>query len=244
MPEVVLRFSENKDWNEVRKIQREILKSYENDFSKHAPKEILPRIKMVWESIPAQLAKENKKFIYGIIKEGARAKDFELAIQWLVDSGLLHKVYSVSKPALPLAAYKELSAFKLYHNDTGLLCAMTQLNAKTLLNGDAVFTEFKGAITEQFVFQQLLPNDEIAIHYFTFSNSKYEIDFIIQNANDEIIPIEVKSGENLKARSFKLFCEKFEPNTAIRSSLSNYQIEHSMLNVPLYIVDAYFTNKF
>jgi uncharacterized protein len=244
MPEVVLRFSENKDWNEVRKIQREILKSYENDFSKHAPKEILPRIKMVWESIPAQLAKENKKFIYGIIKEGARAKDFELAIQWLVDSGLLHKVYSVSKPALPLAAYKELSAFKLYHNDTGLLCAMTQLNAKTLLNGDAVFTEFKGAISEQFVFQQLLPNDEIAIHYFTFSNSKYEIDFIIQNANDEIIPIEVKSGENLKARSFKLFCEKFEPNTSIRSSLSNYQIERSMLNVPLYIVDAYFTNKF
>jgi len=244
MPEVVLRFSENKDWNEVRKIQREILKSYENDFSKHAPKEILPRIKMVWESIPAQLAKENKKFIYGIIKEGARAKDFELAIQWLVDSGLLHKVYSVSKPALPLAAYKELSAFKLYHNDTGLLCAMTQLNAKTLLNGDAVFTEFKGAISEQFVFQQLLPKEEIAINYFTFSNSKYEIDFIIQNANDEIIPIEVKSGENLKARSFKLFCEKFEPNTAIRSSLSNYQIEHSMLNVPLYIVDAYFTNKF
>jgi predicted AAA+ superfamily ATPase len=244
MPEVVLRFSENKDWNEVRKIQREILKSYENDFSKHAPKEILPRIKMVWESIPAQLAKENKKFIYGIIKEGARAKDFELAIQWLVDSGLLHKVYNVSKSALPLAAYKELSAFKLYHNDTGLLCAMTQLNAKTLLNGDAVFTEFKGAISEQFVFQQLLPNDEIAIHYFTFSNSKYEIDFIIQNANDEIIPIEVKSGENLKARSFKLFCEKFEPNTAIRSSLSNYQIERSLLKVPLYIVDAYFTNKF
>jgi len=243
MPEVVLRFSENKDWNEVRKIQREILKSYENDFSKHAPKEILPRIKMVWESIPAQLAKENKKFIYGIIKEGARAKDFELAIQWLVDSGLLHKVYSVSKPALPLAAYKELSAFKLFHNDTGLLCAMTQLNAKTLLNGDAVFTEFKGAITEQFVFQQLLPNDEIAIHYFTFSNSKYEIDFIIQNANDEIIPIEVKSGENLKARSFKLFCEKFEPNTAIRSSLSNYQTDMRLINLPLYIVDAYFTNS-
>ncbi len=241
MPEVVLRFSENKDWNEVRKIQREILKSYENDFSKHAPKEILPRIKMVWESIPAQLAKENKKFIYGIIKEGARAKDFELAIQWLVDSGLLHKVYSVSKPALPLAAYKELSAFKLYHNDTGLLCAMTELNAKTLLNGDAVFTEFKGAIAEQFVFQQLLPKEEIALHYFTFSNSKYEIDFIIQNENDEIIPIEVKSGENLKARSFKLFCEKFEPKIAIRTSLSNYQIESKLINVPLYIVDAYFT---
>lgn len=173
MPEVVFRFSQNKDWTEVRKIQQSILKSYEYDFSKHAPKEILPRIKMVWESIPAQLAKENKKFIYGIIKEGARAKDFELAIQWLVDSGLLHKVYNVSKPALPLAAYKELSAFKLYHNDTGLLCAMTQLNAKTLLNGDAVFTEFKGALSEQFVFQQLKVNEKIPIYYFTFNNSKF-----------------------------------------------------------------------
>lgn len=239
MPEVVLRFSQNRDWTQVRKIQRDILKSYENDFSKHAPKEILPRIKMVWESIPAQLAKENKKFVYGIMKEGARAKDFELAIQWLVDSGLLHKVYSVSKPALPLAAYKELSAFKLYHNDTGLLCAMTQLTAKTLLYGDNVFTEFKGALTEQFVFQQLITNEAIAIYYFTFNNSKHEIDFIIQNENDEIIPIEVKSGTSLKAHSFKLYCEKFEPKTAIRSSLSNYQKENWLINVPLYIVGEF-----
>jgi uncharacterized protein len=239
MPEVVLRFSQNRDWNQVRKIQRDILKSYENDFSKHAPKEILPRIKMVWESIPVQLAKENKKFIYGIIKEGARAKDFELSIQWLVDSGLLHKIYNVSKPALPLAAYKDLSAFKLYHNDTGLLCAMTQLNAKTLLYGDNVFTEFKGALTEQFVFQQMITNDAIAIYYFTFNNSKYEIDFIIQNENDEIIPIEVKSGTSLKAHSFKLFCEKYEPNNAIRSSLANYQKEDRLTNVPLYILGEY-----
>jgi len=241
MPEAVLRFSQNKDWNEVRTIQRNILKSYENDFSKHAPKEILPRIKMVWESIPAQLAKENKKFIYGVIKEGSRAKDYELAIQWLVDSGLLHKVYNVSKPALPLAAYKELSAFKLYHNDTGLLCAMTKLNAKTLLLGDTVFTEFKGALTEQFVFQQLVQNEDLAIHYFTFGNSKYEIDFIIQNENDEIIPVEVKSGENLNSNSFRLFCEKFKPETAIRSSLSNYQKELWLINVPLYIVGEYFS---
>ncbi len=243
MPEAVLRFSQNRDWNEVRKIQINILKAYENDFSKHAPKEILPRINMVWESIPAQLAKENKKFIYGLIKEGARAKDFELAIQWLVDSGLLHKVYNVSKPALPLAAYKELSAFKLYHNDTGLLCAMTKLNAKTLLNGDAVFTEFKGALTEQFVFQQLVQNEELALHYFTFENSKYEIDFIIQNENDEIIPLEVKSGGTLKARSFKLFCDKFQPKTAIRTSLTNYHQETWLLNVPLYLVSEFFKHK-
>ena len=239
MPEVVLSFSQNRDWNEVRKIQRNILKSYESYFSKHAPKEILPRINMVWNSLPAQLAKENKKFVYGIIKEGARAKDFELAIQWLVDSGLLHKVYSVSKPGLPLVAYQELSAFKLYHNDIGLLGAMSRLNAKTLLNGNAVFVEFKGALTEQFVFQQFILNEELSIHYFPFENSKYEIDFIVQNEDDEIIPVEAKSGTNLKARSFKLFCEKFHPEIAVRTSLSDYRKESRMTNVPLYIVGDY-----
>jgi hypothetical protein len=240
MPEAVLRFAQNRDWNEVRKIQRDILKAYENDFSKHAPKEIQPRIRMVWESIPAQLAKENRKFIYGVIREGARAKDYELAIQWLVDSGLLHKVYNVSKPALPLAAYKELSVFKLYLNDTGLLGAMAKLSAKTLLHGDVVFTEFKGAISEQFVFQQLIQNEYIAIHYFTFDNSKFEIDFLIQNERDEIIPIEVKSGENLKARSFRLYCEKFHPGKAVRASLSDYHIESWLSNVPLYDIEGYF----
>ena len=148
MPEVVLSFSQNRDWNEARTIQNNILKSYENDFSKHAPRDILPRINLVWKSIPSQLAKENKKFFYGVIKEGARAREYEMAIQWLIDSGLLHKVYSISKPALPLVAYRELSAFKIYHNDTGLLSAMSNLNAKTLLNGDAVFTEFKGALAD------------------------------------------------------------------------------------------------
>ena len=162
-----------------------------------------------------------------------------MAIQWLVDTGLLHKVYCVSKPSLPLAAYKELSAFKLYHNDTGLLCAMAQLNVKTVLDGDAVFTEFKGALTEQFVFQQLLPNEVLALYYYTFSNSKYEIDFIIQNENDEIIPIEVKSGENLKARSFKLYCDMYNPKVAIRSSIMNYQVENNLINVPLYCIGEY-----
>jgi len=240
MPEAVLRFSKNRDWNEVRKIQLNILKSYENDFSKHAPAEILPRIRMVWESIPAQLAKENKKFIYGVIKEGARAKDFELAIQWLTDSGLLHKIYNVSKPALPLAAYKELSAFKLFHNDTGLLCAMSGINARTILNGDDVFVEFKGALAEQFVFQQLILNEDLKIHYFTFNNSKHEIDFLIQNGNDDIIPVEVKSGQNLKSVSFKLFCDKFEPGIAVRASLSNYLVDKKFTNIPLFVVGDYF----
>ena len=240
MPEAVAHFSQNRDWKAVRHLQNKILKSYESDFSKHAPKEILPRINMVWESIPAQLAKENKKFIYGLIKEGARAKEFELAVQWLVNSGLLHKVYSVSKPALPLAAYKELSSFKLYHNDIGMLGAMTNLKAKTLLNGNAVFTEFKGAMTEQFVFQQLLLNEDLTIHYFSFDNSKYEIDFLVQDENDDIIPVEAKSGENLKTKSFKLFCDKFHPNAAIRTSLSNYSKETWLTNAPLYIIGNYF----
>ncbi|MCL2040938.1 MAG: ATP-binding protein [Bacteroidales bacterium] len=240
MPEAVLHFSQNRDWQQVRKIQKDILDSYKNDFSKHAPKEILPRINMVWETVPTQLAKENKKFIYGTIKEGARAKDFELAIQWLVDSGLLHKVYSVSKPALPLIAYQEISAFKLYHNDTGLLGAMSKLNAKTLIDGNAVFTEFKGALTEQFVFQQLKLQEDLSIHYFPFDNSKFEVDFVIQNAEDEVIPVEVKAGENLRARSFKLFCEKFRPKTAVRTSLSDYRQESWMTNVPLYVVGGYF----
>lgn len=239
MPEAVKDFAENSDWQSVRRIQNQIITSYRNDFSKHAPKEILPRINMVWDSIPAQLTKENKKFIYGVIKEGARARDFELAIQWLTDAGLLHKVYNTTKPALPLVAYQELSAFKLFHNDVGLLAAMTRLNAKTIAQGDSVFSEFKGALTEQFVFQQLNQNETLSIYYHTFERSKYEIDFLIQNENDYIIPIEVKSGESLRAKSFKSFCEKYKPQTAVRTSLSEYKEESWMTNVPLYMLGEF-----
>ncbi|GHU09471.1 ATPase [Betaproteobacteria bacterium] len=239
MPEVVAHFAEHRDWKKARQLQNKILKTYRSDFSKHAPKEIVPRINLVWDSLPSQLAKENKKFIYGVIKEGARAKDFELAIQWLVESGLLHKIYSVSKPALPLVAYQELSAFKLYHNDIGLLGAMSSLNAKTLISGNDVFTEFKGALTEQFVFQQLRLYEDLTLCYFPFDKSKYEIDFVIQSENDDIIPIEVKAGENPQAKSFKLFCEKYKPHTAIRASLSDFRQESWMTNVPLYVVGDY-----
>ncbi len=198
---------------------------------------------MVWSNISAQLSKENKKFVYGLIKEGARAKDFELAIQWLVDAGLLHKVYNISKPALPLAAYQELSAFKLYHNDIGLLAAMSKLKARTLLEGDSVFTEFKGALSEQFVFQQLLLNENLAMNYYSFDNSKYEVDFIIQDESDKIIPVEAKSGNNLRAKSFKVFCEKFKPKIAVRTSPANYKQEDWLTNVPLYIIENYFSNS-
>ncbi len=191
---------------------------------------------MVWESIPAQLAKENKKFVYGIIKEGSRAKDFELAFQWLTDASHLHKVYNVSKPSLPLAAYKELSAFKLYHNDVGFLGAMSHLSSKTIVSGNAVFTEFKGALAEQYVFQQLMLKEDIAIHYFTFDNSKHEIDFLIQTQENELIPIEVKSADNLNARSFRLFCEKYQPKKAICTSATDYKEVSWMTNVPLYAI--------
>jgi len=240
MPEVVKDFAEHRDWQSVRNIQNQITTSYRSDFSKHAPKEILPRINMVWDSIPAQLSKENKKFIYGVIKEGARAKDFELAIQWLTDAGLLHRVYNTNKPALPLVAYQELSAFKLYHNDVGLLGAMSNLNAKTIALGDDIFSEFKGALAEQYVFQQLIQIDSLSVYYHTFDNSKYELDFLVQTKNDEVIPIEVKAGENLRSNSFKLFCQKRMPEKAIRTSIADYKVESWMTNLPLYSIQAYF----
>jgi predicted AAA+ superfamily ATPase len=238
MPEAVYAFTEKHDWTKVRRIQNKILNSYRDDFSKHAPKDVLPRINMVWDSIPSQLAKQNKKFIYGVMKEGARAKDFEMAIQWLTDAGLLHKVYNLTKPGLPLNAYQELSAFKLYHNDVGLLGAMSNLKVKTIITGDSLFTEYKGALTEQFVFQQLHLIKDMPLYYFS-SDSHLEIDFVVQNEDDEIIPIEVKAAENLQAKSLKTFCEKFKPQTAIRTSLSDFRQESWMTNVPLYIIGNY-----
>jgi len=196
MPEAVHKFSLNNDFGEVREIQQNILQAYEQDFSKHAPKEIVPRIRMLWNSIPAQLAKENKKFIYGIIKKGARAKDYEMALIWLIDCGLIYKITRVTKPGIPLKAYEDLSAFKIFLVDIGLLAAMGNIDVKTLLAGNAVFEEFKGAITEQFVLQELMSAKEIDIYYWSSEKSSAEVDFIVQH-NGIIIPIEVKAEENL-----------------------------------------------
>lgn len=233
MPEVMDAFVKTRDWQLVRRIQNRILNSYEGDFSKHAPNETVPRIRMVWQSIPSQLAKENKKFVYGVIREGARAKDFELAIQWLTDCGLLLKSHQVSKPGLPLAAYQNISVFKLFLHDVGLLGAMAGLNVKTIIEGDNIFTEFKGALTEQFVMQQLRLKSERYIGYWTNDRSTSEVDFVIQDEG-EVIPIEVKSGESLKSKSFRLFCEKYKPAKAIRTSLLAYKQEGWMTNIPLY----------
>jgi predicted AAA+ superfamily ATPase len=237
MPEVVAQFSEKRDFKSVRQLQKRILTSYQNDFSKHAPKEIVPRINMVWKSIPAQLAKENKKFIYGVIKEGARAKEFELAIQWLIDCGLLLQSNRISKPNMPLSAYQDFSAFKLFLNDVGLLCAMSNLPLTSVIEGNTLFTEFKGALTENFVMQQLAFKTDYNIYYWSNDNSTAEVDFVIQNDN-EIIPIEVKAGTNVKSVSFKHFCEKYKPTKAIRLSLADYKDEVWMTNIPLYAINS------
>jgi predicted AAA+ superfamily ATPase len=237
MPEVVSHFVAQRDFRIVRNIQRRILTAYQNDFSKHAPTEIVPRINMVWKSIPSQLAKENKKFVYGVLKSGGRAKEFELAIQWLLDCGLLHQCYRISKPDMPLSAYQDLAAFKLYLGDVGLLAAMAKLPLQTILEGNTIFEEFKGALTENFVIQQLLLKEDNAIFYWTNDNSTAEVDFVIQNDN-EIIPIEVKSGTNLQATSFKFFCDKYKPSKAIRTSLADYKEESWMTNLPLYAINS------
>lgn len=236
MPEVVASFADEKDFNEARKIQKRILTAYEQDFSKHAPKEIVPKIRMLWNSIPSQLAKENKKFIYGLIREGARAKDYETAIMWLSDCGLVHKVSRINAPNIPLKAYEDLKAFKLFIVDVGLLGAMVGLNQRTLLNGNELFTEFKGALTEQYVMQQLAVNQDLGIYYYTNDRNTCEVDFIVDNG-DNIIPLEVKAEINLKAKSLKTYREKFTPEISIRSSMADYSEEVGLVNIPLYAIE-------
>ncbi|MCL2604450.1 MAG: ATP-binding protein [Defluviitaleaceae bacterium] len=235
MPEAVLHFLENKDFIEVREIQQRILNAYEQDFSKHAPNEIVPRIRMLWNSVPAQLAKENKKFIYGLIKEGARAKEYELAMLWLSDCGLIHHVYKAMTPNLPLKFYEDLKTFKLFLLDVGLLSCMTGLRQNVLLDGNDLFKEFKGALTEQYVLQQLKTLRNIRPYYWTNDRGSAEVDFILDNGN-EVIPLEVKAEINLQAKSLKLYREKYNPKTSVRSSMADYKEQDGLINLPLYAV--------
>lgn len=237
MPEAVQTYLDTDDFAEVRTIQKELLFYYSNDFSKHAPTETIPRIEMVWKSIPMQLAKENRKFIYGSLREGARAKDFELAIGWLSDCGLIHKGYRVKKPGMPLISYLEMSSFKMYLLDVGLLAAQGNLDARTLLEGNRVFEEFKGSLTEQFIAQELVSTDR-ELYYYSEENSSGEVDFVIQEGM-HIIPVEVKAEENLQAKSLRFYCNKYKPDIAIRTSLSNYREQDWMINVPLYALSSY-----
>ncbi len=236
MPEAVSVFAENRDFREVRVIQQRILDAYEQDFSKHAPHEIVPKIRMIWNSIPSQLAKENKKFVYGLVREGGRAKDYETALMWLSDCGLVHKISRVNGAGVPLKAYEDLKAFKLFILDVGLLGCMTGLSSRTILDGNDMFVEFKGALTEQYVCQQLRTLEGIHTYYYTNQRGSCEVDFLIDNGED-VIPIEVKAEVNLKAKSLKVYCEKYTSRLAIRTSMADYKQQEGLLNLPLYGIE-------
>jgi len=233
MPEAVAAFIQRQDYNEVREIQLRVIAAYEQDFSKHAPNETVPRIRMLWNSVPSQLARENRKFVYGLVRKGARARDYELAMMWLTDCGLINKINRITKPGLPLRSYEDTKAFKLYMLDTGLLSALSGLDAKTLISGNKIFNEFKGALTEQYVLQQFKCEKLHPVFYWSAEAGTSEIDFIIQ-IDSRIIPVEVKASENLRAKSLKIYREKYLPEVSIRLSMSDYRKEGWLINLPLY----------
>lgn len=241
MPEVVQTYLDTDDFQEVRSVQQNLLTYYTNDFSKHAPKDVVPRIQMVWNSIPMQLAKENKKFMYSSVREGARAKDFEMAIQWLQDCGLIHKCQRIKKAGIPLISYMDMPAFKMYFIDVGLLAAQTRLDARILLEKNKVFEEFKGALTEQFIAQELRAYGE-ELYYYSAETSSGEIDFVLQKGMS-IVPVEVKAEENLQAKSLRAFCQKNQIDKGIRTSMSKYREQDWMVNVPLFTFAEYVTGK-
>ena len=235
MPEVVKIFVETHDYHAARRIQSELVALYEADFGKHVDARELPRVRMVWNAIPMQLAKENKKFFFGQVKKGARAKDWEMAIEWLMDCGLITRVHRVTKPAVPLKAYQEMNAYKLFFLDVGLLGATSGLDTKSLLEGNRLFVEFKGALTEQYVCQQIIAEKGYEPYYFSSESNKYEIDFMIQQGMN-VIPLEVKAEYNMRAKSLRAYVEKYNPTKAIRLSMNQYREEAWLTNVPLFAV--------
>lgn len=235
MPAVIDAFRMHKDYEEVRQIQNDIVRQYEGDFGKHIDAHTLPRIRMVWDSIPIQLAKENKKFFFGQMKKGARSSEYEIAIQWLVDCGLVYKVSRVNEPHMPLKAYKSMNAYKLFMIDIGLLGAMSELEATSILEGNEIFVEFKGALTEQYVLQQLVSDTEYTPYYFGTEKATFEQDFLIQKGKN-IIPIEVKAETNIRSQSLKAYCDKYHPEKAVRFSTRQYADQGWMENIPLYAV--------
>lgn len=237
MPEVVAGYAARHDVIEVRQTQQRILDAYEQDFSKHAPISSVPRIRLLWRSIPGQLARENRKFVYGAVKPGARAREYELAMAWLADCGLIHRINRVTKPGLPLRAYEDYSSFKLFLLDVGLLAALCRVDAVTLLEGSRIFEEFKGALTEQFVLQELRTLDDLDIHYWSADASTAEVDFVVQE-NGAVWPLEVKAGENLQSKSLKVYRDRYDPPLCLRTSLSDFREQDWLCNIPLYAIDT------
>ncbi len=234
MPEAVLEYSKSQNLTKVREIHQAILNAYSLDFAKHAPSEQIMKINQVWGSIPSQLAKENKKFIFSVIREGARAKEFETALQWLIEAGLIYKTSLISTPKIPLSAYADPNIFKVYLVDVGLLGAMAGLSPKTVIHQNELFQEFRGAIVENFVAQALIQS-HFSLYYWT-SEGKAELDFLIQH-EDAILPIEVKSGTSLKKKSLKIYENTYHPLVCIRCSTMNLKKDGSILNCPLYLLD-------
>ncbi len=241
MPEVLNNYFEYNDLHRARGIQNDILQSYENDFSKHAPIAQLPRIRMVWQSIVPQLAKENSKFLYSLLRTGGRAKEFEMAIEWLKDAGVIHKVVRLSKPGIPITSYSDFSDFKIYLSDVGLLGAMANLPIDVVLEGHRLFEEFKGVMAEQIICQLLLSNG-YRTHYWSPEAGKSEVDFVIQK-DTRIIPIEVKSGENLRSRSLRVYFDKYQPQECIRTSLAGYQKQDWVKNIPMYLFERWLNRE-
>ena len=235
MPEAVSRYAESRDLQDAREVQLSLLGQYEGDFGKHVSPRELPRIRMVWNSLPVQLAKENRKFFFGQIRKGARQKDFEIAIQWLKDAGLIYQVHKVSSPSMPLKAYLDFSSFKLFMLDLGLLGAMSELDLKSVVRGNRIFTEFKGALTEQYVLQQLVSDTAYTPYYYSGEKSTYETDFLIQKAGS-VVPLVVKAENNLRSKSLRFYYEKFHPDLALRISASDYMDQEWMENIPLWAV--------
>lgn len=242
MPEVVQAFVDNRYFNEVREIQKRILAAYEQDFSRLASREMVPRILALWNILPAQLAKENKKFIYSLIKEGARAKEYESAILWLADCGLVHKVHRVSSPALPLRAYQDMRAFKLFLPDVGLLTCMLGLRQGVLLDGDKLFTEFNGAIAEQYVLQELKTVKGLNICYWAADRGISKVDFVIDNGM-AVIPVEVRARLNPQSKSLRAYREKFNPQLSIRTSMSDYEKGDRLLGLPLWSIGMFLSEN-
>jgi len=238
MPEAVASFASDRDYLAVRKIQNMLISQYEEDFLKHVPHNLISKVRLVWDSVPVQLAKENKKFFFGQIKKGGRYTEFEDAINWLVKYGLVYKVNKVTKPGIPLKSYVQPSAFKLFLLDCGLVCAMSGVDAVSVIEGNEIFSEFKGALTEEYVLTQLISDTDYVPYYYGEEKGAYENDFLIQKGKSAA-PVEVKAEENLKSKSLRAYHDKFKPDAAYRISMSDFKEQEWMTNVPLYAIHDY-----
>ena len=239
MPSVILKWLDTHDFFDVDDVQKQLVTAYENDFSKHAPKQMVEKIRYIWDSIPSQLAKENKKFVYGLVRDGARAREYEDAIMWLSDAGEIIRTYNISKPDVPLKAYADLKSFKVFLLDVGLLRCISGVSPKVILEGSRIFEEFKGALTEQYVCQELQLFKRLQTNYYWTSSSTAEIDFLVSDGM-EVYPLECKAGLTMNAKSLKVYRQKYMPKYALRTSLLQYSKneEEGIINLPLYLLFA------